>query len=278
MAKDPAFLFYPGDYLQDTQSLNAESQVAYDRIMCFHMKNISIHMINITVSKKKVNFFIKGLDEDGKNDVMDLLTEVNDAYQIEWVALSISKRKAYTLSRGKNREGKTKYHMKSYENHMKPYVNHMDNDNDNEDIDVIKDINETVFNNMEGRIFNSSDVKAMYGKYCSERKKPLTIIVEEELLLNLKKFSNDNPAKALKIIKHSLVGQYPDFYELKDDKEKKPYEDPKIKFTPAPDPQTREEWEKEQKQNEESRDLGFKEAGKILKNLDHTKTETKPNK
>lgn len=118
MAKDPAFLFYPGDYLKDTQCLSEKSQVAYDRIMCEHMRNISEHMNNIAITKDRVDFFIKRLSSDEKAEVFHVLKKIGSNYQIEWVAESICKRKSYSNSRSKNRQGKNKEHMLSYDSHM----------------------------------------------------------------------------------------------------------------------------------------------------------------
>src|SRR5690606_3988126 len=111
MAKDPAFLFYPGDYLRDTQCLSEKSQVAYDRIMCEHMRNICI-------TQEQLNFFTKRLSEDEKAEVKMLLKKIPGGYQIEWVAESICKRRDYSESRRKNKAGKTKNICKSYDSHM----------------------------------------------------------------------------------------------------------------------------------------------------------------
>ena len=115
MAKDPAFLFYPGDYLRDTQCLSSNAQVAYDRIMCEHMRNICI-------SKSQLKFFTKRLSDEERDEVMHLLTEVDGGYQIEWVAESVNKRRAYSDSRRKNKGSKSSRHIThtslSYDNHM----------------------------------------------------------------------------------------------------------------------------------------------------------------
>lgn len=116
MAKDPAFLFYPGDYLRDTQCLSEKSQVAYDRIMCEHMRNI-------VVSKDKVDFFTKGMDEAEKKYLLSLMVKKKDGFQIDWVAESISKRIAYSESRRKNR-------AKSHDDHMFNTGKHMENENE----------------------------------------------------------------------------------------------------------------------------------------------------
>lgn len=127
MAKDPAFLFYPGDYLRDTQCLSEKVQVAYDRIMCEHMRNICI-------SQQQLNFFTKRLSESEKEELEMVLSQVDGGFQIEWVALSIENRKAYSQSRRDNREGKLKKHMnnisKSYDNHMEN-ANEIGNEIDN---------------------------------------------------------------------------------------------------------------------------------------------------
>jgi hypothetical protein len=129
MAKDPGFIFYPGDYLRDTQTLSEKTQVAYDRIMCEHMRNICI-------SKKQLKFFTKRLNEHEIEELMYVLTEVEEGYQIEWVAESIRKRRAYSESRRKNRSQKTKKHIN---NISKTYDKHMEIENENEDvIDNIK--------------------------------------------------------------------------------------------------------------------------------------------
>lgn len=124
MGKDPAFLFYPGDYLRDTQCLSANAQVAYDRIMCEHMRNICI-------SQQQLNFFTKRLSDDEKEEIMHLLRNVDGGFQIEWVAESISKRRNYSESRRKNRSGKNKKHMLTY-------VKHMENENENENVNENK--------------------------------------------------------------------------------------------------------------------------------------------
>ena len=128
MANDPAFLFYPGDYLRDTQCLSEKSQVAYDRIMCEHMRNICI-------SQDRLEFFTKRLSESEKQELTHVLTPVEGGYAISWVAESIRKRKSYSASRRKNRVGKPKKHMSDISS---TYDSHMENENENEN-EVITD-------------------------------------------------------------------------------------------------------------------------------------------
>lgn len=120
MANDPAFLFYPGDYLRDTQCLSENVQVAYDRIMCEHMRNICI-------TQQQLNFFTKKLSTDEKEELLMVLTKISGGFQITWVAESIVKRKAYSQSR---RENRTKKEVEDINNISVTYVQHMENENE----------------------------------------------------------------------------------------------------------------------------------------------------
>lgn len=121
MAKDPAFLFYPGDYLQDTQGMNEGCQVAYDRIMCKHM-------LNIPITKEQLNHFTKRLNTEDKNEVESVLTKVEGGYVIQWVADSINKRKAFSESRRENRKGKKQKEVLTYDKHMENEIKNVNKD------------------------------------------------------------------------------------------------------------------------------------------------------
>lgn len=95
MAREFAFLFYPGDYLRDTQCLSPAAQVAYDRIMCEHMRSICI-------SIDRIMFFAKRLSDDEKVELFSVLVKTDMGYHIQWVVESVEKRRAYTDSRRKN--------------------------------------------------------------------------------------------------------------------------------------------------------------------------------
>lgn len=127
MAKDPAFLFYPGDYLRDTQCLSEKCQVAYDRIMCEHMRNTCI-------SHTQLKFFVKRLSEAEIEELKSILVETDAGFHIPWVVDSIDKRRAYSESRRNNRKGKTKKRGKK---DVLSHVEHMENEIVNEDIVVI---------------------------------------------------------------------------------------------------------------------------------------------
>lgn len=130
MVKDFAFMFMPGDYLRDTQCLSSDAQVAYDRIMCEHMRNICI-----TYEQHK--FFTKRLTAEQREELNHVLKKIEGGYQIEWVANSIEKRIAYSESRRKNREGKENNISISYDSHMEDEDEYKDEDIN---INAIKEI------------------------------------------------------------------------------------------------------------------------------------------
>lgn len=198
MAKDPAFLFYPGDYLRDTQCLCEQSQVAYDRIMCEHMRNICI-------SKEQFKFFTKKLTPEQTEELLFILTETKNGYQIDWVVESINKRRAFSESRRNNRTGKVKKHMKTYVKHMEIEIEIKD-----EYKDIIKE----------------------WFDYKKERKESYKSKKSQQAFYNsLIEMSDNNPDTAKKIITQSMANNWAGIFELK--KNKKPELKPtleKIKY------------------------------------------------
>ena len=123
--KDPAFLFYPGDYLRDTQFLSEVVQVAYDRIMCEHMRNTY-------VTPAQFSFFTKNFTADEIAQLKTVLKESPYGYYIEWVMDGIVKRRAYSESRRKNRSKKSNETNTSSGQTSSSYDEHMENEIENE--------------------------------------------------------------------------------------------------------------------------------------------------
>lgn len=208
--KDPAFLFYPGDYLRDTQCLCEKAQVAYDRIMCEHMRNICI-------SKQQLNFFTKRLSDDEKNELLHLLTEVKGGYQIQWVAESIIKRLKYSESRRKNRS-KTE---KTYDEHMRTYDEHMENENENEIEDVNKEKRGMGKKEKEDKILidvpeNFQPIVQDWLEYKKSRKESYKSQQSIRAFTNkLLKLSLGDPQTAKNIIEQSMANNWAGIFELK---------------------------------------------------------------
>ena len=128
MAKDPAFLFYPGDYVSGTMGMTFEEKGAYmDLLMLqFNRGHMNTHMIQHTIGHLWEQVKCKFIQDDEGlwyNVRLDIEKE---------------KRKTFTESRRNNMKSKNKPKEEpSYETHMKPHMDsHMENVNENINIDI----------------------------------------------------------------------------------------------------------------------------------------------
>lgn len=120
MAKDPAFLFYPGDWLGGTLGMSFEEKGAYMELlmMQFNRGHMTSHMIGQTVGQLWVK-----LEDKFQKDANGLYFNARlDAEKI--------KRKGFVDSRNNNISGKNQYTKNR--GHM---TSHMENENE----DVNKD-------------------------------------------------------------------------------------------------------------------------------------------
>ena len=129
MAKDPAFLFYPGDYVSGTMGMTFEEKGAYmDLLMLqFNRGHMNTHMIQHTIGHLWEQVKCKFIQDDEGlwyNVRLDIEKE---------------KRKTFTESRRNNIKPKNKPKDEpSYETHMNSHMKpHMENVNEN----INKDIN-----------------------------------------------------------------------------------------------------------------------------------------
>jgi uncharacterized protein YdaU (DUF1376 family) len=129
MAKDPAFLFYPGDYVSGTMGMTFEEKGAYmDLLMLqFNRGHMNTHMIQHTIGHLWEQVKCKFIQDDE-----GLWYNVRLDFEKE-------KRKTFTASRRNNMKPKDKPSYEStYETHMQHHMDsHMENENEN----INKDIN-----------------------------------------------------------------------------------------------------------------------------------------
>ena len=129
MAKDPAFLFYPNDWIGGTMGMTFEEKGAYIEVlmMQFNRGHMTTHMIGQTVGQLWVNIKDKfEVDENGLYYNKRLEEEQN-------------KRKSFTQSRRNNIKGENQYTKNpKKEGHKNGHMtSHMENENENV-IDTIK--------------------------------------------------------------------------------------------------------------------------------------------
>ena len=128
MAKDPAFLFYPGDWLGGTMLLTRHQKGCYmDLLMAqFNSGPLSLDQIKLVLGQDQALWTV--LQDKFKKDN-------SGRFFNQKLATEIEKRKSYVESRSTNKKGKTKSYDKSYENHMS---GHMENENRNEYVNEIR--------------------------------------------------------------------------------------------------------------------------------------------
>lgn len=132
MAKDPAFLFYPSDWISGTLGMTFEEKGAYFELLMtqFNQGHMTSHMIGRMVGQLWSSIQHKFIqDENGLWYNIRLEEEKK-------------KRKAFTESRRNNIKGKNQYTEKTIKKvgHKKGHMtSHMENVNVNEIIDYFKD-------------------------------------------------------------------------------------------------------------------------------------------
>jgi len=144
MAKDPAFLFYSGDFIAGVSEMTMEERGQYITLICFqhgkgHLSLDFIKRVIPGVSEYVLAKFIQ--DEDG--------LYFNKRLEEEAV-----KRSKFCKSRSENRRG-TK---KDMSNISKTYVQHMENENININDIVISNDSSIVLSNKEQSLQKKSSV------------------------------------------------------------------------------------------------------------------------
>ena len=130
--KDPAFLFYPNDWLGGTLGMTFEEKGAYIELLMlqFNRGHMTSHMIAQTVGQLWVN-----VQDKFKIDDSGLFYNAR-------LELEIEKRKKFINSRFNNLEGKNQHSKKT--GHMDGHMtSHMENENEIEN--VISKYNTTSF-------------------------------------------------------------------------------------------------------------------------------------
>jgi uncharacterized protein YdaU (DUF1376 family) len=147
--KDPAFLFYPNDYIGGTMGMTFEEKGAYMELlmMQFNQGHMTCHMIGQVVGRiwDKISHKFM-LDADGR-------------YYNERLETEIKKRQNFVVSRKNNISGINQYTDKnrSYErSHDQKMTSHMENENVNENVN--KDIDKNVVRNAKSKYGSEHNV------------------------------------------------------------------------------------------------------------------------
>jgi len=130
MSKDPAFLFYPNDYIGGTMGMTFEEKGAYIELLMlqFNRGHMTLHMIGQTVGQLWDTLQDKFVADD------------KGLYYNKRLDEEIFKRKNYVKSRNNNRSGANQYsnNKEDTTGHM---TSHMENENEDVNRDIVIDDN-----------------------------------------------------------------------------------------------------------------------------------------
>jgi len=192
MSKDPAFLFYPNDYLGGTMGMTFEQKGAYIDLLIFQFNN---HHFTEEQAKQVLNICFANAWQVLKNK----FKKEGEFYFNERLRTEVDKRKAYTESRRINA-----LHPKKP---RKAYAKHMGNGNRNEN----RDINEV---NKE-QIIPDWIPKNTFLEYQNSRKKKIKTQSLNRFFNSLKKICDETRASPEDILNQSIVNGWEGIFPLK---------------------------------------------------------------
>lgn len=210
--KDPAFLFYPNDFLSGTLTMSDDQIGKYIRLLCLqHQRG---HL-----SEKDMMFICKSYDDDIFSKFK--IDEENKYYN-ERLEREIVRRKAYSDSRSKNRKAASdkqsekkkdkKIISSSYDEHM-----------ETETITIINEFQ------LSYEYTNVVSKWLAYKKSRGEKyktKQSLKILIK-----HLAEYSNNDPKIADIIVEKSISNNYSGLFELRNNHQPSPM---KTKDLPYP--------------------------------------------
>lgn len=213
MAKDPAFLFYPNDWIGGTMGMTFEEKGAYMELlmMQFNRGHMTKDMIAQTLGHKYGQLWGQIEDKfsiDAEKRYFNLRLEEEKL-----------KRKKYVDSRNNNRSGNNQ-HTKKKKKEKGHVTYHMEN----EDEDVNKDSSEGVLEKFEKPFvqypFDSGEFKKQWSLWKDFKKKEFkfkykSLQSEQAALTQLSSLANGNEKTAIAIIHQSFANGWKGFFNLK---------------------------------------------------------------
>lgn len=130
--KDPAFLFYPNDWIGGTMGMTFEEKGAYMELLMlqFNRGHMTIHMIGHVLGQQAGQLWDKIKDK--------FATDAEGRFYNVRLEEEKNKRKTYTESRNNNRKGKNQY-TKNKEEERGHMTSHMENVNEDVNKDTISE-------------------------------------------------------------------------------------------------------------------------------------------
>lgn len=213
MAKDPAFLFYPGDWLGGTMGLTLEEKGAYLELLIFQFncgkftKDQAKHVLSICSAYAFENV-LKKFQTDGifywKQRLFD----------------EMERRKRYTDSRKNNAKGLKNNKLKKSKTNKKnekAYAKHMETEIETETITKNKTENETEKAKNLQIVFPFTSERFMktwanWKLFRAQIKKPYRSTLSEQMAL--KKLSEHDEDTAIAMIEQSIANSWQGIFDV----------------------------------------------------------------
>jgi uncharacterized protein YdaU (DUF1376 family) len=219
MSKDPAFLFYPGDFTGGTLLFTDEQLGKYLRLLLLQFHNGHL-------TEEDMLFICKTYD---KRIFSKFCQDAQGLWFNKRLEIEVERRKNYVLSRTKNRSKKEET-QKRHDHHM---TDHMENENENENINEIKNADENengkrgagektkkapepalTLNPFQGEL---AEVWNDWEAHRKQKKAPLTPVARQRQIKLLKALTT---AQAIAVINYSLCNGYTGLFPEQLQKEK----------------------------------------------------------
>lgn len=160
VSKDPAFLFYPNDWLGGTSTFTRSQKGAYMDLLMAQFNQFALTLEDIRVVLREDFDLMWEKKLKSKFD-----TESNGVlFYNARLREEVIKRKAFTESRRNNKAGKNQYSCGHMTNHK---TSHMENRDENGNFDT-STLNKTTIPN-KAIEFNFEDVWSLYPKRCGKK-------------------------------------------------------------------------------------------------------------
>lgn len=204
MNRDPAVLFYSGDFLNGVIDMTMEERGIYITLLCLqhqkgHIQEKTIRFLAPNITDVVLSHF--KIDENG-------------LYYNQRMEDEMIKRHNFTESRRQNgcKGGRPKQenNKPSEITRQNLVVNHMDNHMGNENININNNINNSIYYS------NNKELNNIFIEYLNIRKKLKAVNSERAIKMLIKKLEPYDDDTKYKMIEQSIIGSWKDIYKLKD--------------------------------------------------------------
>lgn len=222
--RDPAFLFYPSDFMMGTFTMTNEQVGMYIKLLCV------LHANDGKLTEKQM-LSVTGIRDD---DVYEKFTQDESGlYFNKRLLEEINKRKEHSKKQRENinkRWNNTKKDTKEIPNGYDGITNvytktiPLENENENEDVneikDVIKDVNALRPKALKEVItyFDNKDLNNTFIDFITMRKSLKNgAMTERAISMMINKINKHDEQTAIEMLNQSILNNWKDIFEVKED-------------------------------------------------------------